>query len=65
MLEVLQFLLGQATTADFVFGVLLLDWTAKDKDWNHPQRTTKQVHIPLVLLAIFLIYLWLVGYKGG
>ena len=27
-----------------------------------PERTSKQVHIPLVLLTIFLPYLWLVGY---
>jgi len=46
-------------------GVLPVDWTTDNEDRNFPKELLLQVHIPLVLLAIFLPYLWLVGYKGG
>ena len=36
----------------------------RQKDWDCPQSaTSKQVHVPLDQLAIFLPYLCLVGYK--
>ena len=38
---------------------------ANSEYWNRPQRTTsKEIYIPFVLLAIFLPYLWSLGYKG-
>ena len=64
----LQFLLDQAAATDSCLafaewtgllllirvGVLLVDWTADNKDWNCPQRTiSKQVH-NLCFLLTFL-----------
>jgi hypothetical protein len=45
--------------------VCRVDWTPDSEQWNRTQRTSEQVHIPLVLLTIFLLYLWSIGSKGS
>jgi hypothetical protein len=51
----------------FSFGVLLVDWTVNNEDWNSPKELflNKSMYVSLVLLTIFLPSLWSVGDKGG
>lgn len=46
----------------FIFGALLVEWTADNEDWNKPPNI---LYVSLVLLTIFLPFLCSVGHKGG